>query len=110
MFQVHYDTPTGEATLTVLGANLPASPAASDVVLGRESSCEVSLHERSVSRRHARIFREGGSWHVEDLDSRNPIYLSTLYTITSTEPWVGSGLRSKSRLKLVGSPCTPRCV
>ncbi len=41
------------------------------VVVGRSSQCEVQITDRSMSRRHARIFRHGDDWFVEDLGSRN---------------------------------------
>ena len=42
-----------------------------EVVVGRASQCELSLADRFLSRRHARIFREGENWMIEDLGSRN---------------------------------------
>ncbi len=40
-------------------------------VLGRAPGCEVTLHDRSISRKHARVHFTGERWVVEDLDSRN---------------------------------------
>jgi hypothetical protein len=40
-------------------------------VLGRNPDCVVVLHERSVSRRHARVELRGGTWWVVDMGSRN---------------------------------------
>ncbi len=40
-------------------------------VLGRGPSCAVRLHDRSVSREHARIERAGAGWSIVDLESRN---------------------------------------
>ncbi len=42
-----------------------------EVVLGRASECDLAVADRSVSRRHARLFRVSGCWWVEDLGSRN---------------------------------------
>ncbi len=42
-----------------------------EIVLGRHPDCEIIIDEGAVSRRHARIFREGDSYLVEDLQSRN---------------------------------------
>jgi len=40
-------------------------------VLGRAPECEVTLHDRSISRKHARVHFTGERWMVEDLGSRN---------------------------------------
>lgn len=42
-------------------------------VLGRLPSCDVTLSDPSVSRRHARIIRRDGEWVVEDLGSTNGV-------------------------------------
>jgi hypothetical protein len=41
------------------------------VVIGRASTCDVRLSERSVSRRHAQLRRQGDDWRVIDLLSTN---------------------------------------
>lgn len=41
------------------------------VTIGRDYSNAVQLPYQSVSRRHARLSREGDGWVVSDLDSRN---------------------------------------
>lgn len=41
------------------------------VVIGRTPECDVILYDSGVSRRHARIFYEGGAHHIEDLGSSN---------------------------------------
>jgi phosphoserine phosphatase RsbU/P len=41
------------------------------VVLGRSSSVELPVHDRAMSRTHARLYRSGDNWLVEDLGSRN---------------------------------------
>ncbi|HVX13216.1 MAG TPA: SpoIIE family protein phosphatase [Pirellulales bacterium] len=40
-------------------------------VLGRDPTCEILIEVAAVSRRHARIFRDGGTFLIEDLQSRN---------------------------------------
>ncbi len=42
----------------------------SEALLGRSEECHIVLPDRAVSRRHARIFQENGSWFVEDVGSR----------------------------------------
>ena len=44
-----------------------------DVELGRSPDCGVTLHDRSVSRVHARIVRAGATWTVVDAGSRNGV-------------------------------------
>jgi len=41
------------------------------MVVGRSSQSDIMIPDRSLSRKHARLFREEGSWWVEDLGSRN---------------------------------------
>src|SRR5680860_676871 len=42
-------------------------------LLGRLSDCDVTLDDPSVSRRHARIRREGEDYVIEDLRSTNGV-------------------------------------
>jgi predicted component of type VI protein secretion system len=41
--------------------------------LGRSDECEVVLHDRSISRKHAVIVRQGERWFVQDLGSTNGV-------------------------------------
>ncbi len=41
------------------------------ITVGRSEKADITVDDHSVSRRHARLFREGGEWFVEDLGSRN---------------------------------------
>jgi hypothetical protein len=43
--------------------------------LGRASDCAVVLRHGSVSRHHAHLELDGGSWWVVDLDSRNGLHV-----------------------------------
>jgi DNA-binding NtrC family response regulator len=45
------------------------------LVVGREAPADVQIPVRSLSRRHARVWREGGKVFVEDLGSRNGTHL-----------------------------------
>ena len=40
-------------------------------VLGRSSKADLTVADRSMSRMHARLYRDQGGWFVEDLGSRN---------------------------------------
>jgi serine/threonine protein kinase len=45
-------------------------------ILGRSSKNQVPLPDLLCSRHHARIWKENGSWWLEDLGSRNGIYVN----------------------------------
>ncbi len=45
-------------------------------VLGRERArTDISLRDESISKRHARIFAQDGTWFLEDLNSSNGTYV-----------------------------------
>ena len=46
------------------------------VVIGRASDSDLVIPDRFLSRNHARLYREGDDWLVEDLDSRNGTILN----------------------------------
>jgi pSer/pThr/pTyr-binding forkhead associated (FHA) protein len=46
--------------------------------IGRSPSVEVSLADETVSVVHARLWRQGGRWWLEDLDSRNGTMLNEI--------------------------------
>jgi pSer/pThr/pTyr-binding forkhead associated (FHA) protein len=49
----------------------------SDVLtIGRAADCEVTLPERPVSRYHARVYRHGDRFMIEDLGSKNGTQLN----------------------------------
>jgi len=64
-----------EARLFVLaGSDLARSfPLGERNVVGRAEGCEIVLRDRSISRRHAVIVRQGEQWFVQDLGSTNGI-------------------------------------
>jgi pSer/pThr/pTyr-binding forkhead associated (FHA) protein len=45
----------------------------SRVTIGRSRDCDVTLDDANVSRRHAELRREGGTWVVADLGSTNGV-------------------------------------
>lgn len=47
-----------------------------EAVIGRASSNQIAIRSEQVSRRHARILWNDGSWTLEDLGSRNGTYLN----------------------------------
>jgi hypothetical protein len=72
----------GEATVLAISANSVSvnwdagqgrqvQSFANNFFIGRDDTCGIHLDDSMVSRRHARIFMEQGTWHIEDLGSRN---------------------------------------
>ena len=47
-----------------------------ETTIGRDASCGVRLDDPLVSKRHARVFRHGAGWTVEDLGSTNGTLLN----------------------------------
>ncbi|MCC6905396.1 MAG: FHA domain-containing protein [Anaerolineae bacterium] len=47
-----------------------------ELVIGRGATCDIVLPERAVSREHARIWREGRRFLVQDLDSKNGTFVN----------------------------------
>jgi len=47
-----------------------------ELVIGRSSKCDLSIPDRFLSRRHARLHREAESWLIEDLGSRNGTFVN----------------------------------
>ena len=47
-----------------------------EFVVGRGGECHLILAERQVSRQHIRIFKEGDTFILEDLDSKNGTWLN----------------------------------
>lgn len=48
---------------------------AGSVDIGRSSKCGLTIADTSLSRKHARIFRDGNGWFVEDLGSHNGTFV-----------------------------------
>ncbi len=44
--------------------------------VGRSTHCDVTIADRFLSRRHARIFDSGEGWRIEDLGSRNGTFIN----------------------------------
>ena len=46
------------------------------IILGRESStADLHIHDQSISRRHARLYKSDGLLYIEDLGSTNGLYV-----------------------------------
>ena len=55
-------------------AKIPLPPGRA--VIGRDAKCHVAIPSEKVSREHAAIVIEADSAHVEDLDSRNGVFVN----------------------------------
>ena len=47
------------------------------VLVGRETTCDVVLNDGSVSRKHARLEKRGRSWMVVDQGSANGTFVDS---------------------------------
>ncbi|MFH1923148.1 MAG: SpoIIE family protein phosphatase [Planctomycetota bacterium] len=47
-----------------------------EILVGRDQSCQIAIDADSVSRQHARLALENGTYVIEDLQSRNGTYLN----------------------------------
>ena len=63
------EPPREVVTLTINGRVHPIT--ADRVVLGRSRECDIRVPDGNVSRRHAEIVREEGTYLLVDLDSTN---------------------------------------
>jgi pSer/pThr/pTyr-binding forkhead associated (FHA) protein len=61
--------------------------------IGRSPSVEVSLPDETVSVVHARLWRSGGRWWLEDLDSRNGTLLNQIPVVKKTVLCAGDKIR-----------------
>jgi pSer/pThr/pTyr-binding forkhead associated (FHA) protein len=66
------------------------------MVIGRDSSSDITIVNERISRRHARIFFQEGRWMIEDLGSTNHTRLDTV----KLEPGEKKVLKDKNRIQL----------
>jgi len=66
------------ATLVLLqgGEAIPYELQTAETTLGRHPDCEIQLDSNMVSRRHAKLSREGEQFYVEDLGSGNGSFVN----------------------------------
>lgn len=48
------------------------------LTIGRGAQCDIVIPERSISREHVRIWREGKQYFVEDLGSKNGTHVNAI--------------------------------
>ncbi|MDO4911014.1 MAG: FHA domain-containing protein [Corynebacterium sp.] len=58
----------------MMGSTLDIS-ALEEVTIGRSPDCTFIVRDDYASSRHARLFRRGNDWFVEDLESRNGTFV-----------------------------------
>ncbi|MGE4618840.1 MAG: adenylate/guanylate cyclase domain-containing protein [Planctomycetota bacterium] len=49
--------------------------ASGQTIIGRTEACDLRVHDDTISRNHARITEQAGSFVLEDLDSRNGVFI-----------------------------------
>lgn len=54
-------------------------------ILGRDTSCELTLDDHRASRRHASVSVQGAQWSVRDLGSRNGTFVNG--TVATHHEW-----------------------
>ena len=47
-----------------------------EVTIGRNSNCDIHIDNLSVSKQHAKIFKQDGAYVIEDLNSTNGTYVN----------------------------------
>ena len=71
--------------------------------LGRADACQIKLDDTYASQFHAKIFRRGEAWYVEDLGSTNGTYVNQRRITAPAEVQAGDRVRvGKTVLELAG--------
>src|SRR5438874_1280962 len=47
-----------------------------EYVIGRRSDCQIFVPDMRVSRQHARLWKDGENWEIEDLGSNNGTFVN----------------------------------
>ncbi|MBK9122526.1 MAG: FHA domain-containing protein [Chloroflexi bacterium] len=81
----------------------------SEVVIGREDTCDIVLNERQISREHVRIFESDGRYFIEDKGSRNGTWINGKKLENATQELYDNDeihIALAVRLQFVGSGAT----
>jgi len=65
----------------------------SELIIGREESCDIFIPDRQVSRQHARIYPSNEGVFLEDLGSKNGTYLNSQRVIGPQQLHEGNEIR-----------------
>jgi pSer/pThr/pTyr-binding forkhead associated (FHA) protein len=71
--------------------------------LGRSSECDVRVVHKTVSRRHAEIWRQDGTCFIRDLESRNGTFVDDRRVVEATFSTGSTIILGEVRLKVVES-------
>ena len=82
----------------------------SPTVIGRSQECELTISDRFLSRRHARIIQRDEEWMIEDLGSRNGTLVNGRQISTPTEIGDGDVIRMSNTSISVRDPAGPKAV
>jgi pSer/pThr/pTyr-binding forkhead associated (FHA) protein len=64
-----------------------------EIILGRDPTCDIPLMSETVSARHARFSFHHAQWWLEDLKSTNGTFLNEEAVITSVVIKTGDQIR-----------------
>jgi serine phosphatase RsbU (regulator of sigma subunit) len=96
MLKLHITPAEGQPFMYELGGD--------SLVVGRSSKSDLSIADRSLSRRHARIFRSGEQWLIEDLGSRNGTRVNGTLIAQPTALATGDLVAVSASVIAVGGP------
>ena len=68
-------------------------PVSSELIIGREESCDIVIPDRQVSRQHARIYPSSEGVFLEDLGSKNGTYLNSQRVVDPQQLHEGDEIR-----------------
>ena len=58
------------------GEGVLLDPKSEPVTIGRDATRTLPIDDHACSRLHARVWNEGGNWHIEDCKSRNGTFVN----------------------------------
>ncbi|MEE4273242.1 MAG: SpoIIE family protein phosphatase [Thermoanaerobaculales bacterium] len=92
----------------MVGMPFDVEPESDVVIIGRSSGAGIVVSDRSMSRRHAKLVRDGDGWLIEDLGSRNGTLLDGRRINGATPIAPGSTLKIGSTTINIGAAAKTR--